>query len=88
MPRHGLAMMMMAALVYRVYINEFKSADTCLILAYTLVLDLSLQHLLLLLMMDRQYQIAQRLPAHGVLLIATTNRLTIANSPRAWAANV
>jgi hypothetical protein len=77
MPRHGLVMMMMAALFYRVYINEFKSADLCLILAYILVFDLSLQHLLLflmlLLMMDRQYQIAQRLPAHGMLLFATTS---------------
>ena len=77
MPRHGLAMMMMAALFYRVYINEFKSADLCLILAYTLGFDLRLQHLLLflmlLLMMDRQYQIDQRLPAHGVLLFATTS---------------
>ena len=45
MPRHGLAMMMMAALFYRVYINEFKSADLCLILAYTLGFDLTLQHL-------------------------------------------
>ena len=77
MPRRGLAMMMMTALFYRVYINEFKSADLCLILAYTLVLDLRLQHLLLflmlLLMMDRQYQIDQRLPAHGVFLFATTS---------------